>query len=496
MDTNDDKARIEGACADKTLIGDVGKPLSRASEKASASFGMISFALIVGFAVGVVVWAVFWLSSVLTSLLWVDARVAIEDILASCGISSWWLPIAFCSAGGLAIGVWTATFGGAPESLEKVMATVRKTGGYKLERPVASVVGFLLPLVFGGSIGPEAGLTGIIAAACTRIGRALKSAGLRVKGVADLTVSAALSAVFATPIAGIAAVAEEDYGDARCAVREGRSARDVCNGDAGHDRDGLAGCAGRAGLAGRAGHGVRDLDAYEFRRGVKSVLYIASGIGAFAGMMALTAAFGAESGMPRFDGVAPDAVQLWWALPCLLVGYAGAVLYHLGNTCFACLSDRLGERPVAKPLLAGHVMGILAIPLPYVLFPGESQALELMGSWQGMAALALVATGLVKCLATPLCLHFGWRGGHLFPCMFSGIAAGYGIASMGGADPMLCVAITTATLMSGVQRKPLIALALLLLCFPVSSLPWMGAACLLGAAAPMPAAIVGMRDEA
>ena len=98
----------------------------------------------------------------------------------------------------------------------------------------------------------------------------------------------------------------------------------------------------------------------------------------------------------------------------------------------------------------------------------------------------LIATGLLKCAVTPLCINFGWRGGHFFPVIFAGIALGYGIASVGGFDPMFCVAITTATLVAGVQRKALVAIAMLLLCFPVQSIPWIGIACLVGASLPLP----------
>lgn len=436
----------------KPYVGDVGAPLDAPAKKASAGFGMVVFSLAVGFAVGMVVWAVFWASSALTELLWVDACGALAGLLARAGLPSWWLPVAFCTTGGVAIGLWTARLGGAPEPLEHVMATVKETGGYKLDRPLASVVGFLLPLVFGGSIGPEAGLTGIIAAACTRVGTALKAAGLRIKGVADLTVSAALSAVFATPLVGIVATVQ----DGMPRVLEG-------------DAEG---------------------EAYEFRRAVKLVVYTASALGAVAGIVVFTWLFGAEGGMPRFEGITPEVNELWWAVPCLLAGYVGALLYHGAQTAFSQISMHMGDHPVAKPVIAGAVLGTLAIPLPYVLFPGEAQSFELMENWQQLAPALLVATGLVKCLVTPLCLNFGWRGGHFFPCIFAGIAIGYGIAGASGIDPMFCVAITTATLVAGVQRKPLVALALLLLCFPAKSMVWMGIACLIGATAPMPACVL------
>ena len=432
----------------KPFVGDVGASPGTRSDKVGIGFGMIAVALVLGFVIGLVVWAVFWASSALTELLWVDGRAALSTALAGIGIPSWWLPVAFCGIGGLAIGLWTWRCGGEPESLEGVMGTVKETGGYKLDKPGASIVGFLLPLVFGGSIGPEAGLTGIIAAACTRVGNSLKAAGLRVSMLADVTVSAVLSAVFASPFAGIVATTED-----------GMPALDPKN--------------------------------YEFRRKAKLVLYTASALGAIVGIALFTSVFGKESGIPRFEGVTPGANRLWWALPCLAAGYLAALLFHASTTAFAALSALIGEHPVAKPVAAGLVLGILAVPLPYVLFPGEAQSFELMESWATMGGVALVATGFAKCAATPLCLSFGWRGGHFFPVIFAGIALGYGIAALGGFEPMFCVAITTSVLVAGVQRKPFVALATLLLCFPAQSVVWVGIACLVGAALPMPARLVG-----
>lgn len=375
--------------------------------------------------------------------MWIDGRTSLENALSKAGIASWWLPVAFCGIGGLVIGLWTRFFGGQPESLKNVMASVKTTGGYQLERPGASIVGFLLPLVFGGSIGPEAGLTGIIAAACTRIGNSLKAAGIRVKQITDVTVSAALSAVFASPFVGVVAAAEDSMP-------------------------------------------ALDPSDYEFRRKVKLVLYTASALGAIIGIALFTSVFGKESGVPHFDGVTPGANKLWWALPCILLGYIAVLIYHTASTGFAKLDARLGDHPVAKPVAAGLILGILAVPLPYVLFPGEAQSFELMRNWASVSGMVLVATGLLKCAVTPLCINFGWRGGHFFPVIFAGIALGYGIASIGGFEPMFCVAITTATLVAGVQRKALVAIVMLLLCFPVQSIPWIGIACLVGASLPLP----------
>lgn len=349
-----------------------GLPWRRPLKKAGFGFGMVMLATIVGFVIGLVVWAVFWASSALTELLWVDGRACLEGILSQAGVTTRWLPIAFCGIGGLAIGLWTCFFGGQPESLENVMASVKSMGGYRLERPGASVVGFLLPLVFGGSIGPEAGLTGIIAAACTRIGTSLKAAGIRVKRIADVTVSAALSAVFASPFLGVVATAED-------------------------------------------GMPALEPNDYEFRRKAKLVLYTASALGAIIGIALFTSVFGRESGIPHFDGVTPGANELWWTLPCVLLGYLAALVFHAASLGFAKVDAQVGDHPVAKPVAVGLLLGVLAVPLPYVLFPGEAQSFELMHGWASVSGAVLVATGLVKCAATPLCITSAGAAGTSSP---------------------------------------------------------------------------------
>lgn len=434
-------------------VGDVGVPRDSLGDKASIGFGMVVFAIVTGFVIGLVVWCVFWASSALTSLLWGYGAGAIGSALSAVGIPSMWIPVAFCTFGGLLIGLWTWKVGGEPEPLEVVMAKVKSSGSYALANPLASVVGFLLPLVFGGSIGPEAGLTGIIAAACSKIGLMLKSAGLKIAGLVDVTVSAVLSAVFTAPFAGIVAASQG------------------------------------------AGMQALDPDDYEFRRKAKLVLYTASAFGAVLGIAAFASVFGSEGGIPRFEGVTPGANKLWWALPCIACGYLAALLFHGSGACCMRISAKIGEHPVLKPVVAGFLLGLLGMFLPLALFPGESQTRELMETWTTLGGAVLIATGFAKCFATQLCLNFGWRGGHFFPCIFAGVALGYGVALLGGFEPMFCVAITTAVLVAGIQRKPLMAIALLLLCFPAQSIVWVGIAALIGASLPMPRSLFSDKTE-
>ena len=93
---------------------------------------------------------------------------------------------------------------------------------------------------------------------------------------------------------------------------------------------------------------------------------------------------------------------------------------------------------------------------------------------------------MLKVVATPLCLNFGWRGGNFFPCIFAGVSCGYGIAVFSGIDPMLCVTVVTTALVACMTRKPLLTLALLILCFPIDGILASGVAALVGSALPVP----------
>ena len=149
----------------------------------------------------------------------------------------------------------------------------------------------------------------------------------------------------------------------------------------------------------------------------------------------------------------------------------------------------MGDRPVAKAMLAGLALALCGMALPYAMFAGETQSTLLMARWTAIPAGALVATGFVKAALTPACIKLGWRGGHFFPVIFSGIALGYGFAQISGADAVFCVAACTSALMGAVMRQPLMAALLLVMCFPLKGVIVMLAAAAIGAAIPLPQAL-------
>lgn len=119
---------------------------------------------VLGWALGFVSWAVLSLAYRAIEVVW-------RPILSGAVPAS--VALVVCTAGGAFMGWWNRRFDSAPESFADVMAHVRENWSYKVEKPLAALGSFIMPLALGGPVGPEAGLTGFIAAGCTRIGQVL-----------------------------------------------------------------------------------------------------------------------------------------------------------------------------------------------------------------------------------------------------------------------------------------------------------------------------------
>ena len=423
-------------------VGDAGRMPQKTSEKATATIGFVLLALIEGFVIGFAIYLVMNLSTWLTGLVWFGAAG---------NVPFWWYSLLVCTLGGALIGVWTWWSHDRVRPLEEVMSEFKKTGSCKTNGVWRPVVTFLLPLVLGGSIGFEAGLTGLIIAGCCWIRDQIKRAGLRLGAVADVSMAASMAAIFRTPLAGIVAGAETNP-DGTALVEP-------------------------------------ELGDYDLRRGAKVVLYTAAAFGAFGGVRVFSNLFDVSGGLPRFDSIAASAADFLWVVPCILVAYVMTLAFHGANRAFALVSSAMGDGTmgtIAKPVIAGVAMGIAACAFPFVLFPGEAQSEILMESWTAYAGVTLLATGVLKAVVTPMCINMGWVGGDFFPSIFAGVAAGYGLAALTGADPMLMVTVTATAYLAGVMRKPLLVLAILFMCFPVNGIAWMGVAAVIGATLPVP----------
>lgn len=389
-------------------------------------------ATVLGAISSAVIWVVLKIMTLGMDLLWtiLPAKLGAEHNLV--------YMMAVTITGGVIIGLWQKKFGLLPEELPQVMGRVKKEGSYPYDNLHILIVSALLPLIFGGVIGPEAGLTGVIVGLCCWVGDRLKCKGDELAALAQSSMGAALGVIFNAPFFGI--------------VR-----------NLGIDREEEKKKHSRARLVGKP---------------VRIFIYCmgaAGGIAAFAGLGAL---FGGSAGLPRFDAKHTISWIQWaWFLGIV----AAAILAGLCYLFFAKVSEKLGEmlqnHRIVSCVLAGVCIATGMYFLPLTTFSGEHEMGELMSSWEEYSAKILILTALAKMLLVNLCISLGWRGGSIFPLIFSGVVAGYAFAAITGIDPNFAVAAMTAGLYGYVSRKPVMTVAVLLMCFPpVYIFPLAGAA--------------------
>ncbi|MEG2615469.1 MAG: chloride channel protein [Raoultibacter sp.] len=385
---------------------------------------------------GAFVWGFFFLMNIGLNFIW----KTIPDHLDFA-----FYPLIVCAIGGVVIGITEKRLGPLPAELNEVMAEVKREGRYRYDTIGKSSFAAILPLIFGGSIGPEAGLTGAIAGLCTWVGDRMKRFGADFKELTEIGTSAALSAIFTAPLYGFAAPLAGD---------------------------------------------TESDDSITLPKKSKIICYFIAIAGALGAFFLLGSIFGKGGGLLHFSHITLGVTELAWAVPIALVGALGGWLYHGFNALAKKIAAAFGDKIITRAIFAGLVLGLCGCVLPYTMFAGETQMHVLSESWQTFGIATLFLTGIIKLFMGPLCVQCGWRGGNIFPVIFSGVALGYGMAALCGADPVFCIALCSAAVCGGVMRNPLMAALLLIMCFPLAAIIVMFLAAALGSSLPLPSSWV------
>lgn len=222
--------------------------------------------LITGSLAGAFVWLFFFLMDEGISFLWQTlpgwiGSVTAEPlpVLSQGPFGFVPFPLIVCVLGGLVIGLYAKHTGVEPEDLNSVMAKVKQDGRYDYSHIGKLSLAALLPLLFGGSIGPEAGLTGVIAGLCTWVGDRMRKFGADFRALTVAGTQAALAALFTAPLYGFVAP-----------------------------------------LSGTA-DGARGEENIALPKAQKAIVYLCAIAGALSAFLILGQLFGENSGLPRFD---------------------------------------------------------------------------------------------------------------------------------------------------------------------------------------------------
>ena len=390
-------------------------------ERHANSIKLVLFTALLGGFAGAVIWCFLKAVSLCTSLLWVR-------IPESTGIS--WIPLIICTLGGLITGVLHRIFGDYPEELDVVMGRIKKDKHYDYHPMAVMLVCAFIPLICASSVGPEAGLTGIIAALCYWVGDNVTFAKRNSELFSEIGEAVTLGQLFHSPLFGILAVEEGGDGDDDATVM--------------------------------------------LTRGNKLLFYgISTGAG-FLAAYVLTYFFGtAMEGFPAFADAPMGACDYLMLLVYIPVGL---LLYLIFELCEKLTKGAGRCIPVTvRETVCGLVIGAMGLALPIVMSSGEEQMGELMETFVSFSPLFLAGICVLKIIMTTFCINLGMKGGHFFPLIFACTCMGFALASfVFASDPVphaaFAAAAVCATMLGAQLKKPIAASLLLLLCFPVKAL--------------------------
>ena len=269
------------------------------------------FCALIGAVAGALVWILLKIMAVGTEFLWkwFPGKTSVP-----------YYTILICVAGAAIIGIFRKIFGDYPEDLETVMEKVRVEKRYEYKNMLVMMVAALLPLLIGSSVGPEAGLTGIIVGLCYWAGDNLKFAKQNTRNYSQIGAAVSMSVLFHAPLFGIFEVEENS-----------------------------------------------EEDLAALTKGSKLFIYgiaLAAGTSIYAGLSAL---FGAGlSGFPSFDMVEIQRKDYLLMILYILCGLILAYFYQATHKLTGNISNRFPA--VVKEIFAGLCLGITGSFLPVLMF--------------------------------------------------------------------------------------------------------------------------------
>lgn len=396
--------------------------------KAKNNLLFLFYTILLGAIVGAIVWAFLKVMNLGIEFLWDYVPSQINFPLYT---------LILCTVGGLLVGLWKKKFGDYPEELHVVLGTVKKTGRYPYHNVFSILGSALFPLLLGASVGPEAGLTGVIAGLCTWVGDKLKHFRREVEELTSIGLSATLGTIFRSPMFGFMEPIESDKETV-------------------------------------------------LPKTSKIVLYFAAILSSFGVFILLNKLLGGGAGIKSMETEKQEWSIYLYAIPLALIGVMLGYLFFLFQKLTSSLKDKFKKYTVLKAVVGGLLLGVAGTFLPLTMFSGEEQISEVMADMKAIGAVTLIAVAVVKLLLTNICIESGLKGGHFFPVIFCGVCMGCAASLLLGIDAVFCAAVVTTALVGHTLKKPLATVLLLMIVFPPRLVPIMLAAAIAAKFIPTP----------
>lgn len=157
-------------------------------------------------------------------------------------------------------------------------------------------------------------------------------------------------------------------------------------------------------------------------------------------------------------------------IPAIIAGWAFGWLFVKLGTISELLLGHLNF-PILKGILGGVLLIIGSLVSTDILFSGEFTIQKFAAQSLNFSIPFLLLLGLTKALISNAGFALGWRGGTIFPAIFSSLAISAAIAQCFHWMPQLTVTIFITVSLTTIVNSPLVIIILLSLLCPLQFLP-------------------------
>lgn len=396
----------------------------------------LMFAALTGALIAVYIWLFLKVADIGITVIWEWIPKAVSTKLYT---------LCMCVIGGVIVGIYRKFCGNYPESMSDAVKHVKNEGSYPYDKIPVIVAGSLLSLFFGGAVGPEAGLVGLLLGFCFWAMDQFGFARNRMELMIQQDPEISRGEVFKTMASGLFLKPKE-------IVYE---------------------------------------KVHQWKRSEQISAGVTAGITGLIVFELLNIILGRCITIPQLSGGVVRGIDKLILIALIVGGVAAGYLYlifkKLASMIFGFFSGK--GFYVLNAVCGGVILGLVGTVLPMTMFSGGNAMQAIQYEYLKMTPVLLIVIGVVKLFLTNVCIESGWRGGHFFPLIFSGLCIGCGLSVLFKSNQVLCVIVVSTSMLGTVLQQPLGALALSIIFFPVENIGWMLAAALIGGCIPLPKAL-------
>ncbi|MCC8151703.1 MAG: chloride channel protein [Lachnospiraceae bacterium] len=397
----------------------------------------LCFAATTGALIAIFIWLYLELSNVGVTIIW-DRIPSYIDFK--------YYTLTMCLVGGLVVGIFHHFYGPYPESMADAVRRVNEDGFYPFKNLHITVVAAFLSLFFGGSVGPESGLVCLLLGLCFWAMAQFDLARNTIQTCLERNPGASGGYMFRRMLRNLLSPANR--------LPEFESSA-------------------------------------KWKRSEQITTGMATGVTALLIYLLMNWLFGSAFTIPHLNSGEIYMKDRFSVILLAAAGIGSGYLFlffrKLTSRFFGKL--RTKKLDIINAILGGLILGLIGTALPMTMFSGGSDIQLIQYEYYQYTPWLLILIGVVKLFLTNVCIESGWRGGHFFPVIFSGLSIGYGLSSLLGTSQLLSVIVVTAALLGTILQQPLGAFALTLVFFPIDNLGWMAAVCFATGCIPLPRAL-------